>query len=31
VCADPGEAPAGDGSLFVAWSRLHEALHRLER
>jgi hypothetical protein len=32
VCVDAAEAvPAGDGPLFVAWSRLHEALHRLER
>jgi hypothetical protein len=31
VCLDagtPGER--GDGPVFVAWSRLHEALHRLE-
>jgi hypothetical protein len=31
ICADPAEpAPPGDGRLFTAWSRLHEALHRLE-
>jgi hypothetical protein len=31
VCVD-ADAPMerGDGPLFVAWSRLHEALHRIE-
>jgi hypothetical protein len=31
VCVD-ADAPAeqGDGPLFVAWSRLHEALHLIE-
>ena len=31
VCVD-ADAPAerGDGPLFVAWSRLHETLHRIE-
>jgi hypothetical protein len=31
VCLD-ADAPAerGDGPVFIAWSRLHEALHRLE-
>jgi hypothetical protein len=31
VCLD-ADTPAerGDGPVFIAWSRLHEALHRLE-
>ena len=32
VCVDAadGQAQVGDGPVFIAWSRLHEALHRLE-
>jgi hypothetical protein len=33
VCVDAaadGQVQAGDGPVFIAWSRLHEALHRLE-
>ncbi|GAB2807853.1 hypothetical protein GCM10027176_11100 [Actinoallomurus bryophytorum] len=33
VCLDagtPAERGEGDGPVFIAWSRLHEALHRLE-
>jgi hypothetical protein len=32
VCLDAadGQVQAGDGPVFIAWSRLHEALHRLE-
>ena len=32
VCLDAadGQVQGGDGPLFIAWSRLHEALHRLE-
>jgi hypothetical protein len=33
VCVDAaadGQAQPGDGPVFIAWSRLHEALHRLE-
>jgi hypothetical protein len=29
-CADPSTGRPGDGVLFVAWSRLHETLHRFE-
>jgi hypothetical protein len=33
VCVDAaadGQVQPGDGPVFIAWSRLHEALHRLE-
>jgi len=33
VCVDAatdGQVQAGDGPIFIAWSRLHEALHRLD-
>lgn len=33
VCADAaadGPVQAGDGPIFIAWARLHEALHRLD-
>jgi len=33
VCVDAsaeGQVRTGDGPIFLAWSRLHEALHRLE-
>ena len=33
ICVDAADGPvtqAGDGPMFTAWSRVHEALHRLE-